>query len=372
MKIKGIKYIGPLFDGSGYGQAARGNVMALHKLGVPITLAPVSFERVRPNHGRFGPALESLVNKEIDYNFVVIHTTPEFWRQHVEPDKINVGYTIWETSKLHSSWPVYINNSVSKVLVGCEWNVGVFRDSGVTIPIGVVPHIIDVEEFENIKPYNIVGIDEKTYVFYDIFQFTERKHPPALLKAYWHTFTQEDNVALVLKTYRNSYEEKEKDVVRTIITNLKKICVMDYYPKVYFISHMLTRDEILGLHSRCNCFVSLDRGEGFGLSGFTAGAFGNPIIVTGWGGATEYAKPDNSYLVNHTLTPVSGMRWIPWYRGDQLWAEPDLKHASDIMREVYENPIDAEAKGMHLRRYIRENFSWEVVGKRFIKELEDA
>jgi len=39
---------------------------------------------------------------------------------------------------------------------------------------------------------------------------------------------------------------------------------------------------------------------------FTAGARGNPILVTGFGGTTEYAKEDNSYLVDYQLTPVFG------------------------------------------------------------------
>jgi len=214
MKIKGIKYISPLLDGSGYGQASRGYVLALHKLGIPITAAPVSFEKIRPDQGEYGKILYSLINKDIDYNVVIIHTTPEFWSQHVEMGKTNIGYTIWETTKLHPDWPPYINNSVDKVLVGCEWNREVFKDSGVTIPIGIVPHGIDIEEYNGIKPYKISGVSDDTFIFYNIFQWTERKHPLALVRAYYYAFQNDENVALVLKTYRNDYSEKEKMVIR--------------------------------------------------------------------------------------------------------------------------------------------------------------
>jgi hypothetical protein len=84
---------------------------------------------------------------------------------------------------------------------------------------------------------------------------------------------------------------------------------MDNYPPIYLISHMLSNDEIVGLHKKGDCYFSTDRGEGFGLSPFTAGSCGNPIIVTGFGGSTEYAKPDNSYLIDYQLTPCSGMPW---------------------------------------------------------------
>jgi hypothetical protein len=75
-KIRGIKYISPLLDNSGYAAASRGNVLALHKLGIPLTLSPISFEEARPDLGADGEILNGLINKDIDYNVVLIHTTP--------------------------------------------------------------------------------------------------------------------------------------------------------------------------------------------------------------------------------------------------------------------------------------------------------
>ena len=370
MKIKGIKYISPAFDGSGYGQASRGYIMALHELGIPVTLSPISFEKKSPNLGKYGRTLRSLVGRPLDYNVVVIHTIPEFWAEHREKDKINIGYTVWETTKLHPTWPNYINDSVRKVLVSCEWNKNVFKDSGVEVPIGVVPHGIDANEFDGVEPYEIAGIGKDTFVFYDIFQWSERKHPTALIKAYWHAFQNDEDVALVLKTYRGDYSEQEKKAIRDHITLLKKMVLMEKRPKIYLISDMLSRDEILGLHKRGNCFVSLDRGEGFGLPGFEAGACGNPIIITGFGGATEYAKEDNSYLVDYTLTPVFGIYWSRLYLGTQLWAEPDVYGAAWQMRHVYSHQDEAVNMGYNLQQNIKENFSWEKVGQKMIDEIE--
>lgn len=372
MGIKGIKYISPTFDNSGYAQASRGNIMALHSLGIPITLSPVSFEKVKPNLGEEGAFLTSLIGKDIDYNIVIIHTTPEFWEALREDDKVNIGYTIWETSRLHPDWKKYINQNVKKVLVGSTFNVDVFKNSGVEVPIGVVPHGINVDEFEGIESYDITGISDDSYVFYSIFQWVERKHPVALIKAYWYAFQNpNENVALVLKTYRGDFSVDEKDAIRKTIRVLKNNTPMDYHPKLYLILDMLSNDEILGLHARGDCYVSFDRGEGFGLCPFTAGASGNPIIITGFGGATEYAKEYNSYLVDYILTPVSGMPWSPWYRGDQLWAEPNVLHGAEHMRFVYENQDKANSKAVKLKKDIKEKFSWEVIGKKIIKEIEN-
>lgn len=370
MEIKGIKYIGPIFDGSGYAQACRGNILALNRLGVPITLSPISFDHIRPDVGKYGEELKDLVGKDIDYNIVIIHSTPEFWEKYKEDGKTNIGYTIWETTKLHPDWKDYINNNVQKLLVGCEWNVDVFKNSGVTLPIGVVPHGINNNEFKNIEPFDVAGVAEDAYMFYGILQWTERKHPLAMIKAFWYAFQNDENVALVMKTYRNNYDESEKEAIRTTINRLKAVTPMASYPRIYLISHMLTRDEILGLHKRGDCYVSLDRGEGFGLGPFEAGAVGKPIIITGFGGATEFAKETNSYLVNYTLTPVFGMAYAPWYRGDQLWAEPDILHGAELMRHVYNNRNEARKVGAQLKKDISKNFAWKHIGQKIIDEIK--
>lgn len=369
MEIKGIKYISPTFDNSGYAKASRGYILALHKLGIPLTLRPVSFETARPDLGEDGNILQSLVNKDIDYNIVITHLTPEHWKKLQEPGKVNVGYTIWETSRLHPDWPGWINAGADKVLVGSEWNKTVFKASGVTIPVGVVPHGINMAEFNDIQPYKIAGVDDDTFVFYSIFQWTERKHPLALLKAYWYAFGPDDNVALVLKTYRGDYSKVEKEAIRTSIKKLKSVTPMEYHPPVFTILNLLSEEEILGLHARGDCYTSLDRGEGFGLSPFTAGACGNPILVTNYGGATEYARPDTAYLVRYSLTPVFGMPWSPWYRGDQLWAEPDLEAGAMHMRYIYEHQDKAAHQGQRLKVHISDNFTWEHVGNRIIEEI---
>jgi glycosyltransferase involved in cell wall biosynthesis len=369
MQIKGIKYISPLFDLSGYGQASRGYVLALHKLGIPLTLSPVSFEKSKTNFGADGELLQSLVDKPIDYNIVIIHLTPEHFPLYREIDKMNIGYCVWETDKLHPDWPGYINENVNLCMVSCAWNVEVYKRSGVTIPVVSIPHGLNISEYDNVKPYSVGGVDPDAYKFYSVFQFTERKNPTALLHAYWSAFCNGENVALILKTYKDGFSDKDKKDLSHLIKSIKNMLVLDDYPPVYVINGSLDRIEVLGIHKFGNCCVSLDRGEGFGLSPAEAGACGNPIIVTGIGGVLEYAKPDNSYLVNYTLTPVFGMPFISWYKGDQMWAEPDCFDAIQKMRYVYNNRKEAAEKGLLLQEYIKNNLSWEKVGNKMIESI---
>jgi len=371
MKIKGIKYVAPVLDNSGYAKASRGYIVALHKAGIPVTVKSISFEAAKPDLGEDGDIIRDLIDKKIDYNIVLIHTTPEFWPKHREDNKVNIGYTIWETDKLHPDWESYINDSVILCMVGSEWNIDIFKQSGVSVPVHCVPHCVSPVNSREIKLFEMQGIDSNTFMFYSIFQWVERKSPLDTIVAYWHAFSKKDNVALVLKTYRSDYSEKEKDAIRLTISRLKRVAPSDYYSPIYLVLNMLSEDEITSLHARGDCYVSLDRGEGFGLSPFQAGLAGNPIIVTGIGGVTEFAKPDNSYLVDYIKLPVYGMPWSPWYRLDQCWGQASVKQGADLMRHVYDNREEAVERGKKLQSYINSNFSMEKVGKRMIDLILD-
>lgn len=371
MKLKGIKYISPLFDSSGYAQASRSYVMALYKAGIPLTLAPVAFEQASPKlKDEERRVFDYLLHRDIDYNVVIVHLTPEFWPNHMEHDKFNVGYTVWETTRLHPAWSGHMNHA-DLILGPCQWNKDVFISSGVTKPIGIIPHISIASDYDGVKAFPVSGVKEGAFKFYSIFQFTERKHPLALVKSYWAAFPNGENVALIIKTYSGAFNEESKNSVKTAIQSIKRVMPMDNHPPIYLILDMLSRDQILGLHTYGDCFVSLDRGEGFGLCGFEAGAAGKPVIETGFGGALEYVKLEHSYPVNYTLTPVFGMPWSPWYRGDQMWAEPDCEHAIKQMQHVFENQEEAKLRGIALRQFIRDNFNEKIIGDKIINVIEE-
>ena len=58
------------------------------------------------------------------------------------------------------------------------------------------------------------------------------------------------------------------------------------------------------LLARADCYVSLHRSEGFGLTLAESMALGTPVIATGYSGNTDFTTPHNSYLVDWTPTRV--------------------------------------------------------------------
>jgi glycosyltransferase involved in cell wall biosynthesis len=146
---------------------------------------------------------------------------------------------------------------------------------------------------------------------------------------------------------------------------------LEHFPKLFLVVENLSKAGMLSLHKRGDCFVLLQRSEGWGLPHFEAAACGKPIITPSYGGQTEFLKEDNSYLVDYTLCPVGGMNWSPYYRGDQLWCEPDMKQAMDTMLHVYRNREEAREKGLRARAYVEQNFTWDKVGDLIVSRLQE-
>ena len=90
----------------------------------------------------------------------------------------------------------------------------------------------------------------------------------------------------------------------------------------------------------CDCYVSLHRSEGLGLTMAEAMALGKPVIATGYSGNLHFMTPDNSYLVDYSRVAVpSGCDPYP---AGAKWAEPDAEQAAELMRLVYRGPRETE------------------------------
>src|SRR5204863_2281654 len=95
-----VVYYGHLFDATGYGQAARGYVHALHAAGVRIS----AVDLVR--HGRQvrDELVESLVDKGTAGDFHVFHGIPPQWGRLAFPLRNAIGMTVWETDTMPLQW----------------------------------------------------------------------------------------------------------------------------------------------------------------------------------------------------------------------------------------------------------------------------
>ena len=369
-KRVGIRWVGPIFDDSGYGEACRNYVAALSRSGFPISSRSVSLGPAVNDSGLPGRTALRTLNIGHSCAINLVYTPPQFFKTHRDPKAYNIGMFVWEMNGLPGEW-VGACNSMNEIWVPCEWNAKAARDSGVKVPVYVFGHTVAPEEYENVQALNIPNLDPSWYKFYSIFQWSSRKNPDGLLRAYLRAFTSKDPVVLILKTYGQTHSTDEEKKVRAEIDAIRKE-VGGSQPRVLLITKILSRAQILGLHKLGDCFFLPHRAEGWGLPHFEACMSGKPVITTNYGGNLEFTKPKHSYLVNYKLAPVSGMDWFKWFTPDMTWAEADSGALVDALRHVYEYKVEAAEKGLMAKDYVTKNFNWSTIGeamKRRISEI---
>jgi|WetSurSiteA1Bulk_404760.scaffolds.fasta_scaffold07010_5 glycosyltransferase involved in cell wall biosynthesis len=365
IKLK-VKYTAATQDYSGYGEAGRNAIRALVRSGVDVTVQKVVNVREKANFGHAYKEIEQLEGRNINYNIKIIHTTPDGYLKQLEPMKYHIGHLFWETSKLPPSW-VWNCNLMDEIWTGDQHHAGVFKKSGVHVPIYVMPQAIEMPDQ---LPLPFIIENRPRFLFYSIFQWIARKNPEGLLKAYWQQFNGYKDVGLLIKTYGLDFSDIEKKKLYSNINRLKQQFAGSDPPPVLLYDNLLARDDIFRFHMTGDCFVLPHRGEGWGIPQVEATLMEKPLISTPLGGMHEYISeknylPINKYFWEH----LSNMDFVPWYTRDQMWADPNIDQLKELMLWAYVNPDKAIEKAKRAKEEVVKRFSFEAVGNEMKERL---
>jgi glycosyltransferase involved in cell wall biosynthesis len=181
-------------------------------------------------------------------------------------------------------------------------------------------------------------VSDDVFKFYSIFQWHHRKGPDILLKSYWKTFKKNDNVILILKVNDLGIPGFSKKDIKDDINKIKSKLNLSYYSPIFVIDNILPKKYIRALHTSADCYVSPYRGEGWGMPICDAILHKNPVIITKYGGVSDYLDSNSAGIIRHKMTSVKNMGWSPnIYNKSQRWAEPSAQMTSYLMRDVYKN-----------------------------------
>jgi glycosyltransferase involved in cell wall biosynthesis len=274
----------------------------------------------------------------------------------------NIIYPAWELSVFPQPWVAALSR-FDEIWAPSSFIAGAVSRA-VDRPVIPMPLACEVR-LSSFVGRRALGLPESAFIFGFFFDFTsylDRKNPFACLEAFRRLVADipTADVALVVKTNAARAAPAELERFRAAVAAAGE--------RVHVIDALLTDNETKNLVRCCDCFVSLHRSEGYGRGMSEAMYLGKPVIATGYSGNMEFMTPQTSYLVDHTLIPVRPGQY-PFAEG-QVWADPDIDHATRLMRHVMDNPGEARARGEAASRRIRQGFSYRAVGLRYRQRLE--
>lgn len=357
-EVDGVNVVGYLTGEMGLGEVARQNIAALQAVGIPVTTKTFNHFGNRNQH-----EFEDLVSPE-DYSTNLICLQPtelqQFRRDVGEAffeGRRTIGMWGWELDVFPEEWFDSLG-LVDEVWVWTSYVAETLSRQS-SKPVVTIPPPVVAPDLGDAKAD--IGIPEGfTFLFvFDFHSVMQRKNPHGLVEAFKRAFAPGEGPQLVLKSINGDVRPGSLEQLKVAALDRDDIFVVDKY---------VSAKEKTALMANCDCYVSLHRSEGFGLTPAEAMAVGKPVIATGFSGNTDFMNSANSYLVDYTMVEVGP--GSPPYEAHGRWAEPDLDHAAALMRRVWENPEEAKATGERARRDVEENLSLEVIGKVIRTRLE--
>jgi SAM-dependent methyltransferase len=353
----GVNVAGFLRGGLGLGQAARLYVEALRAAGVPVatTTVDVRMPDVEGAAAKTTDFTELSTDEQLPFNLVCVNAPelPGFAAdagQSFFEDRYTIGVWAWETDVVPASWDRAFL-MVDEIWVYSKYVVELLSHAA-PCPVVRVPLPISAPVVTD-APLSIDVPDGFTFLFlFDFYSTLQRKNPLGLVEAFARAFKPGEGPNLLIKSFNGDYKPEALRRLREAAAGR---------PDVHIVDRFVTEAERAVLMDRCDCYVSLHRSEGFGLTLGEAMALGKPVIGTGYGGNLDFMTPANSYLVGYEMTTVGPEGEN--YPSSGRWAEPDLDHAARLMREVWTDQEEARRRGERARADIARDFSAEAVGQ---------
>ncbi|MEG4838670.1 glycosyltransferase, partial [Microcoleus sp. B9-D4] len=356
----GINIAGYINGEFGIGEGVRANIRAAEAANIPISINnfPRSPHRKQDttyqNFSQDNPHPVNLIQVNADEVATFIkHTDSSYFE-----NKYNIGFWAWELPAFPSKWqPAF--NQFHEIWTYSNYCAEAISAVSPIPVIKIMPSIALPAPSLNREALNL---PKDKFIFLFVFDFSsriERKNPLAAIQAFKQAFGEDDRLLLILKSSNSNKNLEQQKILNSAIRNFSNIQHLDGY---------LSKDEINSLLYNCDCYLSLHRCEGFGLTMAEAMFYGKPVIATGYSSNTEFMNVGNSYLVKYKLIPIE--KDCGPYKKGNVWAEPDVEHAADLMRHVFNNYREAQQVGRIAADEIKTLLNPPTVGRKIQNRLE--
>jgi glycosyltransferase involved in cell wall biosynthesis len=337
--MKRVRYVGFLGEASGYGEAARSHLLALAGAGVDVAARSVLFSGpaafdAPPDRRRF-PKVARLVRPLRGGGPVLVHTPPHSFRALRERRGIHVGISAWEMESLPPSWRAPVAE-MDAIWAPSRFCADAFA-AATARPVTVIPHPVRPPAP---GPRRFPGVPDDLFLFASVFEWSDRKNPEGLVRAFLDAFAGRRDVGLLLKIGLRFHVAPAQ-----VVASLRRLTAFTRPPVYALLGDEAAPATLRQIYRRADAYVSLHRAEGFGLGMAEAMAAGKPVVATGWSGNLEYMDAQSAFLVEGRMVPVrQRLTWQALFGRGMRWVEPDHDAAVAALRSCADSAGDRQRR----------------------------
>jgi len=358
----GVNVLGYLNSEKGLGEAGRSNIRIVEAAQIPhvanntLDIGSQNAESLPRSISDVNPYLVNLIAVNADqFTGFAEANRPYF------SGRYNIGCWVWEMSEFPSEW------ASAFTYVDEIWTPSQFARAAVAasspVPVRAIPYSIDPQlKSEPTAERARFGMPADAFVFlffFDFHSFMERKNPLGLIAAYKKAFGSRTDVQLLIKSTHGTVGSDEMRMLQEASAGAN----------IRIFDGVLSRDDKHELMMAADCYVSLHRSEGFGLTMAEAMQCGKPVIATGYSGNVDFMTPETSFLVPYRLITLD--RDHGPYKMGYRWAQPDLDYAADVMRHVAEHRDLSAAIGLKAREHVWNVLHPATIAKSVLRRLRE-
>lgn len=248
--------------------------------------------------------------------------------------------TMFESDQLPDGWVEALNQSKAAI-VPSQWCKDVFKDSGVTVPVHVVP--LGVSEAYQYTERPIEVPDDYVHNFLAIGLFNARKGYTTLCKAFYLAFNDDPNYQLTFKNRGGDIPE---------IKNFDA-------PTITWLREDFTDAEMNEFYGKFDYMVFPSHGEGFGLPPREFAATGGISLVSNYSGLKDDLDVWGQAIPVTETEPGWSASVSPELNGVGEWAHIDEDVLAERLKYIVENRAKLLKQSSLVSRNTRALYSWD-------------
>jgi glycosyltransferase involved in cell wall biosynthesis len=358
----GVNISGYVSSEFGLGEGVRATIRALEATDIPFVLNNCTFNT---SHRKLDSTYTNF-SADNPYPVNIVHVNGDMINNFISSvgieyfkNKYNIGFWAWELPNFPKEWLPAFN------LFNEIWTYSSYCVEAIA-PVSPIP-VIKIMPCISLPQPSIskeaLGLPFNKFIFLFIFDFYsvfERKNPAAVIEAFNRAFGKENEKVLLVLKFSNAKKFPDKlKQMKVLVEGFKNIKLIDGY---------LLKDELNALIDHSDCYVSLHRSEGFGLTIAEAMFYGKPVIATAYSSNTEFMNVSNSFPVKYSLSTLT--EDYAHYKKGNVWAEPDIDHAAYLMQYVFKNYQEAKQVGKKASEQIKLLLDPDLIGQKIKNRLE--